>query len=655
VHAGRILRIVGLLLTLCVFSPNSSAQLQERRVRDEESFLASPPGDLTYEFARIAPIQKRARFQAVLPPDGESVRDQSLRVDFSELIEVLTADGFDDADRQSSLAYSGVRQGIKRYAEQSLSPCASTADSAKPPVSAVPEGLPEEFALYLKGARAYATAKHDDARDCWLKLLELPPERRRHRSVWAAFMLGRCAPESVGKDWSIAWFERCRELAADKQFTDKLGLAAASYGWEAKLHFDAGDDAAAIDLYLSQLACGDVRAADSLAEVAETVFRAGGPRLAHTVHSPAAVGVLAVYVGCRGGPHRPAPPATAASTWLSSLGRSRPELRPIAPQIAWASYAVGSLNAARRWALDAPVASPRRQWVMSKVAVRTGSFNAAAEALTVAAREYRRRVGTDRWDTGTSLQQVDRHAWLSPADQCLLELGVVRLAQGFPRMALRNFIDCGYKDGVEFLAERVLTADELIAFVKSTAPSPSVDLKALLARRLVRLGRWDEAEAYLAPTELRHLKEYRESLRLGDEPGAYAEDRAAALWQAARLAHDYGHALFFRSSSGSACWRDDASWKKLSRSADEAARVGSSEREEMKPNYPTFVAGTLAWRAAELLPDEDDQTARILNTAGRWYSVSDGDRANRFYNALVRRCGTTKIGREADRRGWFAP
>ncbi|MEO1369736.1 MAG: hypothetical protein AAFX50_21350, partial [Acidobacteriota bacterium] len=55
----------------------------------------------------------------------------------------------------------------------------------------------------------------------------------------------------------------------------------------------------------------------------------------------------------------------------------------------------------------------------------------------------------------------------------------------------------------------------------------------------------------------------------------------------------------------------------------------------------------------ELLPDQSEQTARVLATAGTWLKNLDPDRADRFYKALVRRCGETALGREADRRRWF--
>jgi hypothetical protein len=67
------------------------------------------------------------------------------------------------------------------------------------------------------------------------------------------------------------------------------------------------------------------------------------------------------------------------------------------------------------------------------------------------------------------------------------------------------------------------------------------------------------------------------------------------------------------------------------------------------------VAAGYAWRAAEGMPDGDEETARVLATGGTWIKYLDPEAADRFYKALVRRCGATALGREADRRRWFPP
>ena len=66
-----------------------------------------------------------------------------------------------------------------------------------------------------------------------------------------------------------------------------------------------------------------------------------------------------------------------------------------------------------------------------------------------------------------------------------------------------------------------------------------------------------------------------------------------------------------------------------------------------------YQAAFLALDAARLLPDNADETARILCTAGSWLKERDPQTADLFYKALVRRCRKTAIGAEADRKRWF--
>jgi tetratricopeptide (TPR) repeat protein len=657
VHAGLGLRratAVAILAMLALPLTTTDAQLLERRLRSEAALLESPPGELKVEFSRIRPSRDLPKFRAIEPKPGMTVFRHSAEVDVDELHDALSGDGLpEDALLLVVAAYAKARQQIWGYAE-AKAPYLSYSNPAGPPTASAPKGLPAEFSLYLRGALAYANGDPDKARESWLKLLELPPEQRRHRSVWAAYMLGRCPPDSVTDDWSVGWYQRCRELAADG-CTDKLGLAEASYGWEAKLHFDAGRDAEAIDLYLTQVACDDEGAVDSLAIVSQTIFAAGGERLRRIAEAPPAVAVLCAFAGARGGAFRDAPDRKVVHDWVRQLKPTRADLKPVASQIAWAAYAADDTLFSLWWCDAAGRGDARAEWVRSRLLIRAGQLEDAVSALLTAADLYRR---AGKWSF------VGRPGPVSPAAQCHAEAGVLLLAKGEYLSAFNAFRATGYRDGLEFVAERVLTADELCKYERSNSGGTgagriqgvqsSISIRSLCTRRLVRLGRWDEARDYdvsARPT----IDAYREAIRRGSDADAYAEDRAHALWEAATIAHDHGRTLFYRASSENSHWRDDSNWKHLRRSRDEAARFAASDREEMKPNYPTYVAGTHAWRAAELLPDEEDQTALILNTAGRWYAVSDNDRADRFYKALVRRCGTTKLGRLADRGGWFVP
>jgi hypothetical protein len=66
-----------------------------------------------------------------------------------------------------------------------------------------------------------------------------------------------------------------------------------------------------------------------------------------------------------------------------------------------------------------------------------------------------------------------------------------------------------------------------------------------------------------------------------------------------------------------------------------------------------YTAAAIAWQAAALLPNNSDETAKVLWTAGCWLKNRDPENADVFYKSLVRRCRKTALGEEADRIRWF--
>jgi len=86
--------------------------------------------------------------------------------------------------------------------------------------------------------------------------------------------------------------------------------------------------------------------------------------------------------------------------------------------------------------------------------------------------------------------------------------------------------------------------------------------------------------------------------------------------------------------------------------ADERFRLKQNVVPERRYHY-RYIAVEFAWQAADLLPDEWNETARVLCIAGSWLAAKEPKAADRFYKALVRRCGTTKLGKEADKLRWF--
>src|SRR5439155_26820814 len=101
--------------------------------------------------------------------------------------------------------------------------------------NALPEEFDSEFADYHRGAFAYRRGQEhwDGALQAWENLLKRPEQDRHHRTVWAAFMLGKIALKAKDYPTAVNWFQRTRELAK-AGFADSLGMATDSYGWEGR-------------------------------------------------------------------------------------------------------------------------------------------------------------------------------------------------------------------------------------------------------------------------------------------------------------------------------------------------------------------------------------------------------------------------------------
>jgi hypothetical protein len=227
----------------------------------------------------------------------------------------------------------------------------------------------------------------------------------------------------------------------------------------------------------------------------------------------------------------------------------------------------------------------------------------------------------------------------------------------------------------------VLDVDELARLVDGAAGRPG-DLDAessgpegrggwirhLLARRLVRDNQGGRALGYMPETERAELAAYLADHRIGFDSGRPAKERAEALWRAARVMRRHGMAL-----AGSALEPDWATWdgsfelksiaeRRLGEALMEGGVFAPTEEERTrirmhaapeKRFHYRHEAAQLAWWASSLMPDEDEETARVLCEAGDWLKHRDPKAAEPFYRALVLRCGKTQLGTEAKRLRWF--
>jgi hypothetical protein len=66
-----------------------------------------------------------------------------------------------------------------------------------------------------------------------------------------------------------------------------------------------------------------------------------------------------------------------------------------------------------------------------------------------------------------------------------------------------------------------------------------------------------------------------------------------------------------------------------------------------------LIAGALAMKAAALLPDNSEEIADVVNTAGLWVKDRDEKTGNRYMQMIERRCAKTKIGQADIAKHWF--
>src|SRR5262249_30582538 len=138
-------------------------------------------------------------------------------------------------------------------------------------------------------------------------------------------------------------------------------------------------------------------------------------------------------------------------------------------------------------------------------------------------------------------------------------LGALYLQRADFIQALDLFLKGNLWNDAAYVAERVLTTDELKRFVDQLpqpSPSPAASavpsmfrwqneisafdrLRYLLGRRLVREKHYDQAMHYLHPPFDQVLRRYVDVLRKSEDQRLPATERALALFQAAWIArHD---------------------------------------------------------------------------------------------------------------------
>jgi hypothetical protein len=625
--------------------------------------------------------QEASRFKAVVDAE-QGPHQQTADADLRDL-ETATS------DRNLTARYAEVRDTLRRHAEAvDAWRWESTGANQPPPPELqeveIPPGLPGEFADYLTGAIAYHGGALAQARAAWEKLLDRPAGERRHRSTWAAFMLGKAnLHDDPGA--AVRWFERTRELASEG-FLDPLGLAAASFGWQARVELNRKRHAQALKLYFLQMKTGDPSALSSLRFTAARAL--SDPKaLEEIAASDEARPIMTAYVISlwgqdEGGGLDPSP----ARRWLEAIRKAEPRNVPDAERLAWISYRAGDFAAAEEWLKKASPGKAMTSWLQAKLLLRTGKLAEAERLLRFSGYPLPKNPGAEH-DAFAAYEAGVPFA-LSPRSDG--EAGATQLAQGNYTGALYALLDGGYWTDAAYIAERVLTTDELRAYLDASWPAklaahrpvdygdgwtliygglvtPSKErmaykLRYLLGRRLVREARYEEAQKYLPVSLGMPVRALARSLSEGRETGRPAQERARALFRAVCITRHQGLELLgtelepdwyvyegAHENEPYAKARTGGAFRHLGPTADERRRAGRSPAAPAKRFHYRYRGGDLALAAAALLPDGSPEKARILVTAGNWLEGRDPEAARPFYDALLSCCGDTDLGQRAQR------
>ncbi|ASL47003.1 hypothetical protein bAD24_III06395 [Burkholderia sp. AD24] len=655
------------------------------------------------------------------------------------------------------------------HASNQAAPDSSSASSS---TAAAPSACPSKESLLTR-----ATTRLE-------AILALPSSSGAPRSVAAATELAAiaqaradtCTDADTCKTLTAALpaaYARPRVLAANGA-PDPQGLAVASFGDEALTYlYDPKSDKQcdyrsflndtpcaaaitpanlkrAIGLYAQQAARGGVSGVESLQFIAAWAL-AGKTRVASLIDDPVAQRLLVAYALAREGDIVNDQPASASEyyggydnsfgpTGYADAARGDHGIKPNpalvalveairqrgidhvagADRLAALAYRVGRYDFAGM--LAAREHSALASWVSAKLALRRGDTAAAVQAYAQASK------GFPAADSSVEPAAVR----LIKGEQAVLTLSrgqyVEALGYLFDAASRRNdasvnedsVTEIAYGSDMAYIAERVLTRDELKHFVDTRVPTWSVApplptdpnayygarpsagdaLRYLLARRLLRDGRIDEALPYFPAdddprysaydwkngqtvrTQL-HLRELAHDYGAALDQAQHAwtrTNRARGWFDAATLAKQFGMELMgyeqgpdyhdidgdFEGGSGrsgvigahvargsDANAASDAAAASAKQpdtpttradddlagpfvTADEKRRYAASESQPLTRFHYREIAAGYIAKAADALPARSQAFAAVLCRGTDWMHTYDAERAQGFYKRYVK-------------------
>lgn len=675
-----LILLLGYLAVTVVLAcgPDFPWQLLDDRAK---TLRTTPVNGFVYELRRIVPNPSDS-LKALEPGDDDKIEAQRSQVE---------KQGLSDAQAGKLDAMRAAQDGEKAYAAG--------------------EGLPTAVRLYTAAAVAFEKGDSKGAIARFQAVLSLPKDEGAARAIWAAYMLGRTYARAEDGGNADKYFAMTRDLALHGE-PDPLGLAVASYNEQARVHMSRADaylkdkhlpsDAAgaygkemalAADLYAEALSRGSAWSVNSLQFIGDDVFTEPS-RVTAVATDPFVQRLLVIYAlnkvddgattnsyyegdgfhpqeagGDRSSEVNPAVTALVAAIKAHPVKQTLGQ-----DNLAALLYRTGHYDLAGD--LVANSNTPIAAWVKAKLAIQKGDLDGAARYYAEAVQAFKTN------DTGLDSYNATR---------LIGEQGVLSLARGEYMDAMDKLwghqdasieyihVDMYWGD-IAYIAERVLTTDELKQFVDAHAPTsafvlvkkdPKTDccdwenkyvenataaakLQDLLARRLVREGRYAEAMAYFHdpkdshfsdPDVRDHVAAYSKALVVANGSGP-ASARAQAWFTAAVLVKRWGMEMIGYESAPDYFSTDgnfEAGYGQSKTgsdfvSKDEQRRFDSTEAKPLLRFHYRYMAVDDIQQAAALVPKHSQAYAALLCTASDWmiHTHDEEKRVKDLYTQYVR-------------------
>lgn len=464
--------------------------------------------------------------------------------------------------------------------------------AAELPERPLDEGYPADVADYVEAARLHAVGMRDEARNLWKGILEKPAEARRHRSVWAAWML---AKTSTDRSECLEWYRRVVKEASSGA-NDVLKLAPAAKAWLAPGN---EDPIAAIHDFHEAFVNGKVSVKVDLRHAAADLLENADPdQLAAAAADPLARRLLNLHLQAKFEQPRDGSfleeeeeeEEWQPDPWLKALAAHAPLPLDDGARIAWALYATGHFEESRHWLELSDQREALTLWLQAKFALRAGNLEEANRFLSSAIHSMSADKDWRPFQTISASGDPDRTWTLEQFTQGRLlgDAGIVALARQDYTQALESLRQAGFAEDAAYLVERVLDTEELIHHVREHAPiwkaprpiqkeaeeagnetadeprpinasncldpdirgvwdewlSPDNRLRWQLARRLAREGRFAEAGEFMPPGLKELWEHYLKLEAAGRDESLGPPARAAVLWRQARIHRHWGDKLF---------------------------------------------------------------------------------------------------------------